>query len=82
MNNPTQHTPLLLWPFKLLMDLIEGSDQADRAAGGRYHWPGHNDRRHCADGPGHYCPTWHCHDHLWFPVCWFEEFFNPTLINL
>jgi hypothetical protein len=24
MNNPNHHTPLLLWPFKLLMDLIEG----------------------------------------------------------
>ena len=24
MNNSTNPTPLLLWPFKLLMDLIEG----------------------------------------------------------
>jgi hypothetical protein len=24
MNNSTHQTPLLLWPFKLLMDLIEG----------------------------------------------------------
>ena len=66
MNHNAQNTPWLLWPFKILMDLVEGIIKLTGRLVAAVIGLGDHDRWCCADHSGHHCPTGHPDDHLRF----------------
>ena len=79
MNNNAQNTPWLLWPFKALMDLIEGIIKLTGRLVAAVIGLADHDRRRCADRPGHHRPAGHPDDHLRFSADGARDFLNHFL---
>ena len=59
MNTSTQKTPWLLWPFKALLDLVEGIIKLTGRLASRGYRSGPHDRGSRADRFGHHRPAGH-----------------------